>query len=453
MSAPAAAAGPRRRPLDRFLGLFAEVRAGEGPTALLLMLNVFLLLCCYYLIRPVREALVLGQEGAEVRSYASAAMAATLVFLVPAYGALASRVNRMRLITRVSVIFASNLVAFYLLGLAKVPHLGVAFFIWVGIFNMMIVAQFWSFANDVYTPDEGKRLFPLVVFGANLGAIVGASLSKPLIGAVGVYPPLLVAAAVLALSLLITGAVNSIERRAVDERSRVAAQEPLRPDGGFKLVLADRYLAYLALLAVVLNFVNTNGEFILAKTLTTAADTLVASGQTGGVPAAEFKGKFIGQYYAGFLTWVNTITALVQLFVVSRVLKRFGVRVALFVLPLIALGGYTLMAMAPIIGIIRTVKIMENSTDLSLQNTARQALYLPTSREAKYKAKAAIDTFFVRMGDVLSGVTVALVTWLALTPGSVTLVNLALVLVWILIVIGIGRRHRALTAAQGAGDG
>ena len=415
---------------------------------LLLMLNVFTLLCCYYIIKPVREALILGGESAEVKSYASAVMAIALAALVPAYGNFASRVDRMRLITVVSWIFVSNLVLFYVLGKMAVPHIGIAFFIWVGIFNLMVIAQFWSFANDVYTREEGERLFGVVAFGASLGAILGGRAATVLFDSFGAYNLLLLAAGLLAASVLLTAAVNRIESRARDARSRQAAVAPLGREGGFSLVLSDRYLLYIALLALVLNVVNTNGEYILGKTLSGAADQLIRRGETGGLTPAEFKRNFIGTYYAGFFTWVNTVGAVVQLLVVSRLLQKIGVRAALYVMPLIALGGYMLLAVAPVIGYIRTVKIAENSTDYSLQNTARQALFLPTSREAKYKAKAAIDTFFVRAGDVLSAGVVFAVSTLAFTTRTVAMVNIALVLVWILIVFAIGRRHRAITAAE-----
>jgi AAA family ATP:ADP antiporter len=447
MSTTAAIPAAPRSPLERLLGLFADVRPGEGATVALLMLNVFTLLCCYYIIKPVREALILGGESAEVKSYASAAMAVVLVALVPAYGKLASRVDRMRLIGVVSSIFVANLVIFYLLGRLGVPHLGIAFFVWVGIFNLMIIAQFWSFANDVYSREEGERLFGLVAFGASLGAILGGRAANLLFHTLGAYNLLLLAAVLLAASVLLTAAVNRIESRAHDARSRDAAVAPLGREGGFSLVLSNRYLLYIALLALVLNIVNTNGEYILGKTLSEAADRLIAGGATGGLAPAEFKRDFIGTYYAGFFTWVNTVGAVVQLFVVSRLMQKVGVRAVLFVLPLIALGGYTLLLMAPVIGYIRAVKIAENSTEYSLQNTARHALFLPTSREAKYKAKSAIDTFFVRAGDVLSAGAVFAVTTLALTTRTIAAINLVLVLVWILLVLAIGRQHVKLTGA------
>jgi AAA family ATP:ADP antiporter len=131
-------------------------------------------------------------------------------------------------------------------------------------------------------------------------------------------------------------------------------------------------------------------------------------------------------------------------------MQRFGVRAALYVLPIVALGGYGLLAFAPVLALIRVIKIGENSLDYSLNNTARQALFLPTTREAKYKAKAAIDTLFVRAGDLLSAGLVFMGAMWSFHLRDFALVNLALVLVWLLIVIGIGRRHRALAVDEHA---
>ncbi len=121
----------------------------------------------------MREALILSEGGAEVKSYAAAGQALLLFLLVPAYGYLASKVNRIKLINGVTLFFISNLVIFYLVSQLEVP-LGVVFFLWVGIFNLFIIAQFWSFANDIYTEDQGKRLFAIIAFGGSLGAIFGS---------------------------------------------------------------------------------------------------------------------------------------------------------------------------------------------------------------------------------------------------------------------------------------
>jgi AAA family ATP:ADP antiporter len=175
---------PRKGAIDRALGLAADVHAGEGLTALLLAFNGFLLLAAYYAIRPLRGAFLLPVEitlpsgtvipGEQITSYVGAILAASFLVIVPLYGAFASRVNRMRLINAVTLFFVVNLVGFYLLARsgAYPTVLGITFVLWVGIFNLMVVAQFWSFANDLYTREEGERLLPIVGFGASLGAVL-----------------------------------------------------------------------------------------------------------------------------------------------------------------------------------------------------------------------------------------------------------------------------------------
>lgn len=441
---PVAIVPARRGPLERFLALFTEVQSGESVTALLLTLNVFLLLAAYYLLKTAREPLILAGGGAEVKSYAAAGQALMLLGLVPLYGRLASAVDRAKLITGVTAFFAMNLVCFYFLAQAHVPLLGVAFFLWVGIFNMLAIAQFWSFANDVYTPDQGKRLFVIVAFGASSGAVVGSWVAGRLIPIAGVYPLLLVAAGVLLGCAALTVVVDRRERAAsATARGAADPAPPLGSEGAFRLIARDRYLLLIALLMMVLNWVNTNGEYILSKTVATEATRLAAAAHgAASADALAAREDLIGRFYAGYFGWVNLVGMLAQLFVVSRVFKWVGVRGALFVLPVIALGGYSLLAAAPILAYVRIAKIAENATDYSLQNTTRHALWLPTSREAKYKAKAAIDSLFVRGGDLLSSALVYIGAQLALGPRHFAAVNLALVVVWIALAWGIAREHR-----------
>ena len=187
-------------PLDRFLRLFTDVKAGEAPTALLMSLNVFLILMAYYVLKPVREALILGEGSAELKTYMSAAQVGVLAIAVPLYGRLVERLNRRRLINVVTAFFVVCLFVFYALGSAGVP-LGKVFFLWIGVFNLMIVAQFWSFANDVYTKDQGERLFAIVGFGASLGAVFGSRFADMFIKRLGVYELMLVGAGLLVIEV------------------------------------------------------------------------------------------------------------------------------------------------------------------------------------------------------------------------------------------------------------
>src|SRR5687767_3662680 len=160
---------PTRSPLDRLLSLFTQVHAGEGGTALLMLLNVFVILICYSVIKTVREPLILLGGGAEVRSYAAAGQAVLLMAFVPFYGWFASRVDRLKLLVGVTVFFIVNIELFALAVATNAPYVGVVFYIWVGIFNISLIAQFWSFANDIYNKDAGNRLFPIIALGMTAG--------------------------------------------------------------------------------------------------------------------------------------------------------------------------------------------------------------------------------------------------------------------------------------------
>ena len=171
----------------RFLGFFADVREGERMTAILLMFNLFVLLTAYLVLKTVRESLILSGSGAEVKSYVAAGQAVLLLVVVPWYGSFASKVKRIKLINGVMLFFISHLVAFYMLAQLRVP-LDVAFFLWVGIFNLLVIAQFWAFANDLYTREQGERLFAIVAFGGALGGIVGPDRRRPVVWNFGRLP-------------------------------------------------------------------------------------------------------------------------------------------------------------------------------------------------------------------------------------------------------------------------
>ena len=453
--------------LDRALRPFADVRSGEGATALLLALNVFLLLAAYYCIRPLREALILSTAGGpELKSYLAAGQAILLLGLVPAYGALADRLPRRRLLNTVTAFFVACLVAFYGLTRANLP-IAVIFFLWVGIFNLMIIAQFWSFANDLYTKEQGERLFAIVAAGASFGAVLGAKIAGWLIPVFGLPQLLLVAAGLLVLAAVISNLVDARQRarhethlpshlttaelpaatgeyqiQTIEDSKKLTVSlpgvGPMNRPGTFRLVFGNRYLLLIALLVLILNWVNTTGEYILGSTITGVARSAVAAGTAGGLTESEF----IGRFYSDFLFWVSVTALVLQLFIVSRLIKYLGVRTGVLVLPVLAFTGYAALAFAPILALVRAVKIAENATDYSIQNTVRNVLFLPTSRDEKYKAKQAIDSFFQRAGDVLSAALVFVgVTILGLGTTGFARVNLVLAAVWLLLAVAIGREY------------
>ncbi len=435
---------PQSRGLDKFLNLFTEVRPGEGTSALLLALNVFLILMAYYVLKPVREALILGEASAELKTYLSAGQVAVLAFVVPLYGRLVARFARMRLINVVTLFFAACPVVFYVLAQFGVP-LAVVFFVWIGIFSLMIIAQFWSFANDVYTKEEGERLFVIVGFGASLGAVAGARIADRLIEPLGIYQLMLVGAAILVGQLWLTNYVNRREhaRRPSAPAKTPAAAQKSTSGSAFGMVFRTRYLLLMAVMLMLVNWVNTTGEYILSSIVQHTAEQQIAAGQAGGLT----EGQIIGDFYSKYFTLVNVFGLLLQLFVVSRVVKYLGIPLAVMILPFISLGAYNILAFIPTLWTVLGAKVAENSTDYSLNNTVRNMLFLPCTYEQKFSAKQAIDSFFVRMGDVLSAMLVFLGTsvWV-LHPRGFAAINAVLVVVWLGLAWRVGQYYKKLAA-------
>jgi ATP:ADP antiporter, AAA family len=440
---------PRRETgslLDRGLRIFADVRQGEGLIALLLALNIFLILMAYYVLKPVREALVLGEGSAELKSYLSAGQVVLLAFVVPFYGRLVARLPRMRLINTVTLFFIACPVIFYGLNQIGVP-LAVIFFIWIGIFSLMVIAQFWSFAADIYSKEEGERLFPIVGFGASLGAVFGARIADHLIEPFGVYELMLVGAAILLGALWLTNYVNG--RRVHHEVVRQVVTSTTKPaaTNAFALVFRTRYLLLMALMLMMLNWVNSTGEYILGSIVTQKAQQMVADGTAAGLT----QGQLIGDFYSKYFTLVNTLGLLLQLFVVSRVVKRFGIPIAVMILPILSLTAYNVMIFVPLLWAVLSAKVAENATDYSLNNTVRNMLFLPCTPEEKYSAKQAIDAFFFRAGDVLSAVTVFVGTAMVhLGPTGFAAVNVGLATAWVALAWRVGRAYQGLSVRETA---
>lgn len=431
---------PRPRTLvERVLSPIADVHHDEAPSALLMTLLMFLILAAYYELKTAREVFILSQGGAEVKSYSSAGQALLLLGLVPAYAAFASKVNRERLVTWVTLFFVVNLLLFaaaYQAGLT----IGIPYFLWIGIFNVMVIAQFWAFANDLFTPEQGKRIFPLVGVGSSLGAWVGSVRAGQLVGTSGPLRLLLSGAAILVICAVLARVVSRVTTRK-GSREAAAADKPLGKEGAFELIRKDRYLLLIAILTVLLNIVNTSGEYLFGRYVVEQANALHGT----GTEFAAARERFIGETYSRLFSTVNLLGFVLQMFVVSRVFKYLGVGKSLLIHPIVAFTGYLLMLRAPSIQLMAWLKVADNSIDYSLGNTTKQALWLPTSREAKYKAKQAVDSFFVRAGDVIQAGIVFAAERLFWAVPTLAAVNVLLAGAWIAVagLLNVSLRRKA----------
>ena len=455
---------PQLSTTERILRLFTEVEPGEGVTAVMMFTNVFLILLAYYFIKPLREGWIAvsdieGLSKMEVKAYSSFAQSILLLFIVGWYAKLADRWDRVTLFTRATLFCISNMILFWVLQpnffFDQLPLSGIVYYLWVGMFGVFVVAQFWTFCADVYTDERGKRMLPFIAIGATSGAAAGSWIVNELVDS-GIMPTealLLVAIVPLLASIFLVRKVDQREgqhgRTANETLSVEQTGVETVPDkasiwSGARLVLISKFLLLAALVTLLTNWVNTNGENLLFRVI---QETLAVEAQGQGIADERTMLEFIRDgttaFYGNFYFWVNMVALLLQAFVASRLLKYGGFAAILLILPVIALTSYTVMALLPVLAVVKMMKIAENATDYSLNNTSRHVLWLPVSSAMKFRGKPAIDTLYVRLGDGLAAITVLVgVHLLALSTSGFFVFNVILVLGWLVAGILLVREHR-----------
>jgi AAA family ATP:ADP antiporter len=443
-------------PVERVLRLFTDVRAGEGRTALLLFANVFLILCAYYLLKPLREGWlaiseVQGLSKLEVKAYTSFGQTLLLAAAASAYARRVGRWPRRVLITRATLFCMSNIVLFWLLQpdflVGHLRGVGILYYLWVGMFGVFVVAQFWAFAADLYSEERGRRLLPMIAIGATSGAIAGSWLEQELPGW-GLAPNLLLLASLppLAASLWLSRVVDDAE----GGRGKLASagyESPVHDGrGALPLVFGSRFLLVVAVITLLFNWVKTNGENQLYAAVQEALALQVsAQGIVGEEAVRAFTHAGTTAFYGDFFFWVNAVALALQALVASRLLKYGGFAAIFLLLPVIALSAYSAMALVPVLWLIKTMKVAENATDYSINNTARHVLWLPMAQEVTFKAKPAIDSLFVRAGDGMAALTVLVgLQVFSLPVRSFFGVNVVLALVWLVAAVWVAKEYGRL---------
>ncbi len=297
----------------------------------------------------------------------------------------------------------------------------------------------------------------MIMVGQNIGSAFGSSIAFLFVQGLGLYPLMLCAGGGLVLCIILT---NIVHRREIlrSEHNRESekgqrgddkaeAEKPLGKEGGFQLVFKSRYLLYISFLIITLNLVNTTGEYIRDNVFQQKANETI---QVGISDYENTKAEYLSKLEGGFQAISGYLAIAIQLLLVSRLFSWLGIRGALFLPALVSLGGnFFIASLGASFVVVQWAKIFENSTDYSLMNALRAALFLITSREEKYKAKAVIDTFFVRAGDFLTGVVIFLgTTYLAFNPKSFAKLNIFMILIWLVLCYLIVKQYKKISAQK-----
>ena len=389
-------------------GWIARFRAAlaESPPLLWSFLYFFSLLCGYYVLRPVREAMGASNDVAAVFPPALVGLFAergielkeltlqvlfTCTFLImlvlqPAYGWLVSRYPRRVFLPAVYGFFIATLFGFYLLFDSGVPGRGMAFFLWITVFNLFAVAVFWSFMADVYDNVEARRYYGYIGAAGTLGAIAGPMLTRVLVERIGIANLMLVSAGFL---LLCIGCLLRLRRYAVQrEAARQLASGEVPMGGtvlaGLRLVAREPLLRWMAVLTV----------------FGVGVGTLLYNEQAAIVRQFYPDPERATAFYANIDLAVNGLTLFVQLLVTRALLSRFGIGPALLIPGVAIIAGYAALAASPLPLLVAVVQVVTRASEFSLAKPARETVYTRVAREWRYKAGAAIDTVIYRGGDL-----------------------------------------------------
>lgn len=424
---------------ERIRGLF-NLRRGELAPVLVAALFFFCLLTALMMLRPARDALGM-ERGIESIRWLFIGTALVTLAVNPVFGWLVSRLQRLRFISATYGFFALSLVGFWAL-LVFAPgavgaRCGQVFYVWFSVFNLFVTMVFWALLADRFSSEQGKRLFALIAVGGTLGAIFGPWLASQLAEPLGTPALLLLAAGFLVLGTSLAWVLVRIGRdREPDDidASTPAAGDAQRIGGsawaGLRAVFASRYLMGIAGYVLVMTVVATFIYFTRLQMVAAAESDLDA--RTGLLADIDM--------------WTQVAVLLLQLTLTGHIIRRFGLAFALALLPLANALGFIFLAIFGSFAALILLEAMNKAVQRGMTRPAREALFTVISREDKYKAKAFIDTFIYRTGDVVGAQTEGLLGRLGLALGGLVSVVVPLALAWAVLGIWLGRaQHKRET--------
>lgn len=407
-----------------------DVASLEGRATLLFCLRLFLIMFAYYLLKPVREELI---ASADARSYAMAIQAALLIVLVPLFSEMIRRVHGNSMFRLVSLFLATNILLFFVAGKSAGGYngeIGSVYYVWLGLFSVIMLTLFWAMVSDYHCVEKGKRLMTYIAIGGSGGAVLGSAIAMSWFNMIGAYGMMLVATLILVLVALIPPPDPSLHRDG-HEQEKDTARHLL---GGLKRVVDVPYLRWVAALVALLSLVNSVGEVVLFEFV---------------VEAYGDEGR--GQFYSTFYFYVNIATLLLQAFIVRPLYRVIGVGGVLIALVAINLVMYASALLVPLLFWFAIVKMVDNSVDYSVTNTTKQILLLPLDRFTRYDGMLAINTLFYRFGDLIQLAIVWLVVrYFEGSPLYLIAINslFCLILIGVAVKISSKFKRRSREAAQ-----
>jgi ATP:ADP antiporter, AAA family len=415
-----------------------DVRREEVSALAWAWLYIFAVLSSYYIMRPIRDQMGVAGGVNNLQWLFTGTLVGMLCLNIP-FAYLVKTLPRTRFIPISYRFFAANILVFaallYFADSEQTIWIGRAFFIWISIFNLFVVSVFWALIVDIFSTDQGKRLFGFIAAGATIGAIAGSGITASL-------------ARFVPVTFLLIGSVLLLEVAVYSVRhlSRLAGTLHAEPASAADQAIGGNVLAgithpfksaYLLNVGIFILLFGITATFLYFQQATIVAQNFADRGaQTA--------------FFASIDLLVNCLTLAVELFLTGRILRYFGVGLALAFLPVLTLFGFATLAFVPALGALVTFQVLRRSTDYAIARPAREVLYTVVPREDRYKAKNFIDTVVYRGGDQVGAWSYALLAALGLGATEVAITAAVLSVFWLINGLWLGRKQESMAAEKTA---
>ena len=421
--------------MNRFFSKIVDVKPNEVRALWLGFIFFFVVLAGYYVIRPVRDNI--GANFSENLWWMFTVVLVTMIVANALFSATVSRMSRRRFIPIAYRFSAANLIIFFVLmrfvPSGKQPWIDGCFFVWVSVFNLFATAVFWGFMTDLFTTEQGKRLFGFIAVGGSLGGILGPLITASLVHRVSTGVLLLICAAMLEI------AAQCVRFFPTDFRTqdRPASADAEKPIGGgitegITSICRSPYLFGLFVFILLYTLTSTWAYFQQAEL--TKVGFIDRAARTS--------------FFAKLDLSVNTLTLLLQIFFTGRLMKFLGVTVTLLFMPVLSLFGFAAMGLAPVLTVLAVFQVARRATTFAFMRPAREVLFTVLRREDKYKAKSFIDTFGYRCGDQFGAWSYGGMQALGLGVSTISYIAVPLVACWCALGIWLGRKQRFLAEVK-----
>jgi AAA family ATP:ADP antiporter len=401
----------------------------------------FCVLSSYYILRPVRDSMAVG-SGPNTIPYLFVATFITMMIATPIFGWVASRYPRRRFLPWVYLFFIGNILVFWLVFSIAIDNasavdgapnhiwLGRVFFVWLSVFNLFVVSVFWSFMADIYTREQGRRLFGMITAGGSLGAVIGSAATSLLVVKIGFHNLLPIAAALLFIAIFcITRLRTWVEQTHPNDAAETAAsQKPLggNPFSGVTHVFSSKYFSSIVIISIIASLLGTALYMFMAE--------LVAQ----EIPDTDKQ----TQFFSNINNATSVLALILQLLVVKHVVRKFGIGASMAILPIASIAGFIVVAIDPSLAMVGLITVLRRALGFGFSKPTTDMLYSVVTPEDKYKTKNFIETAVYRLGDVVGTMTIKAFMLIGISMTAISVVMLPFAAIWAFVAVWLGKSYR-----------